>query len=285
MTEQNVKKEKIFLSPKISEYNKILAKNPGSIIFINLADEYRKGKMYEESIVVLEEGLKHHPGSVPALYMMGLIYFETNNFEKSKQYLDKLLSIKGDYINALKLISKIYIYNHWITDAKNTLKKAHSLKPDDSEIQTMLSEVDPEFRSGHQEGDQEYFIEESLDLDENENAVKGEDTGKSADPSPDNGSESNDTDDAPPVSSGTVTLARLYYDQGFYNKSISIIKRILAGDPMNQEAIQLYEEIAQTIKKKNKAGGKDDGNGNNADSDEKKAGRLGRFLRSITKNK
>ncbi len=258
MTDRSKQNNKVFLSPRVKEYNKILLKNPKSLVFINLGDEYRKGRLYQEAVLTLEEGLKHNPGSVAGLYMLGLVYFEMANYEKSRTYLEKVLAIKEDNLNALKLISRIYIFSHWISDAKDLLIKAIRLYPEDNELKGMFREVDPDYG--------------------NEPVKEQNATEKENDPSDEVPSYQED----PPTSIATVTLARLYIDQGFYQKGIAIAGKILKKDPMNQEAISLYEEAVEMLKKKRNAR-KADAAEDGPDSSKKRENRLRSFLKNITK--
>lgn len=258
MEDKKGKKEQVFLSPKIAEYDRMMMKNPRSLVFINLADEYRKGKLYQEAVVTLEQGLNEYPSSVPALCLLGQIYFEMANYEKSRQFLEKVLAIKDDNITALKLISRIYIFSHWITDAKNTLSKALSCYPEDEEIIGMLREVDPEFEYGGYEDQEPGEKPESLSGNRDEYQ---EDT---------------------PTSIATVTLARLYIQQGFCQKGIAILAKILKKDPMDQEAISLYEEASEKIRQKNE--NRKELSGSQSDESRvKKENKLRSFLRNIGK--
>ena len=47
------------------------AKEPGSKVFIPLAEEYGKAGMWEEAAAVLEDGLKTYPGFIAALDQSG----------------------------------------------------------------------------------------------------------------------------------------------------------------------------------------------------------------------
>lgn len=254
---ENKIKDEVFISPKIDEYNKLLQKNPRSVIFVNLAEEYRKGRLFTEAVIVLEEGLKYHPNSIPALNMLSSIYYELQDMEKCKIFAEKVLNLKDDNIQAIKLLAKVYIYYHWMSDAKKALFKAYNINQEDPEIIRTLKEIDPEFKI------------DDICSDE-DNVPNRQDKGN------------NDTyEKAPAGIGGTVTLARLYRDQGFYKKSLSILNKILGKDPMNPEAISLYEEIQAHISKKNieKPGlGPDD-----AGKTEIKTGRLKSFLNNIRK--
>lgn len=254
MEDKKEKKEKVFISPKIEEYSKILEKNPSSLVFLNLADEYRKGKLFQEAIMVLEEGIKKNPNSVPALYLLGEIYFELTQLEKAKDCIEKLMKLKDDNVNAMKLLSKIYIINHWVSDAKDILLKAHGFQPDDREIVNMLYEIDPSIIQNDKK-DNEEIKEDNIE--------------------------------EPPVSVGTITLAKLYFEQGFYNKSISILKKILKQDPMNQEAIALYEENMEKINPKtpDKMKQETDSHDKSGSSVKKRKSKLKAILENIKRRK
>ena len=68
-------KKDIELSPKIEDYHKKLSKDPDSLIFLPLAEEYRKIGMIEEAIFYLEEGLKKNPGYTLAKTTLARVLF------------------------------------------------------------------------------------------------------------------------------------------------------------------------------------------------------------------
>ncbi len=55
-----------------------LAKEPGSKVFIPLAEEYGKAGRWEDAVAVLEDGLKTYPGFITAMVALGRAYEQVN---------------------------------------------------------------------------------------------------------------------------------------------------------------------------------------------------------------
>ena len=256
------KKTHIHLSPKISEYAKILEKNPDSPIFINLADEYRKGKMFEEAVVILEEGLQRHPRSSRGFYLLGLVYYDSSQFDKARPQLEKALQINADNLRALKLLAKLYVSSQWFSDAKKLLHRAQKLAPHDREIGPLLAELEPEYQT--------------INAGQQPAAAV-----PPAEPSPAPQKQPSKPAEAPPVSAASLTLAALYLKQGFIKKAVHVLDKILRADPMNIEARNLREQAINQYKQKYNVPKP----ANQTQEKAKRPGGLRGFIANMTKSK
>ena len=63
---------------EIEDLKKKLSQNPDSLIFVPLADAYRKAGMLDEAIEVCKTGLEKHPMYTSARVVLGRIYNEKN---------------------------------------------------------------------------------------------------------------------------------------------------------------------------------------------------------------
>ena len=85
-----------------------LAKDPGSKVFIPLAEEYGKAGMWEEAVAVLEDGLKIYPGFITAMVALGRAYEQMNQPVKAKAILEESIKVSPDNLRAHRTLAKLY---------------------------------------------------------------------------------------------------------------------------------------------------------------------------------
>lgn len=84
------------------------AKEPGSKVFIPLAEEYGKAGMWEEAVAVLEDGLKINPGFITAMVALGRAYEQMNQPVKAKAILEEAIKSSPDNLRAHRILAKLY---------------------------------------------------------------------------------------------------------------------------------------------------------------------------------
>lgn len=83
-------------------------KEPGSKVFIPLAEEYGKAGMWEEAAGVLEDGLKTYPGFITAMVALGRAYEQMNQPVKAKAILEEAIKLSPDNLRAHRTLAKLY---------------------------------------------------------------------------------------------------------------------------------------------------------------------------------
>ena len=83
-------------------------KEPGSKVFIPLAEEYGKAGMWEEAAAVLEDGLKTYPGFITAMVALGRAYEQMNQAVKAKAILEEAVKLSPDNLRAHRTLAKLY---------------------------------------------------------------------------------------------------------------------------------------------------------------------------------
>ena len=85
-----------------------LAKEPGSKVFIPLAEEYGKAGMWEEAAAVLEDGLKVYPHFITAMVALGRVYEQVNQPVKAKAILEDAIKLSPDNLRAHRTLARLY---------------------------------------------------------------------------------------------------------------------------------------------------------------------------------
>lgn len=123
-----------------------LAKDPHSKAFLPLAEEYCKVGMWEEAVAVLEDGLKHYPGFITAMVVLGRAYDQLNQPTKARAVLEGATKLSPDNLRAHRTLIKIYAAQGMTEEALKSCRVILAMNPRDEEalsVQASLG-VQPE---------------------------------------------------------------------------------------------------------------------------------------------
>jgi tetratricopeptide (TPR) repeat protein len=129
------------LSPEVERLQNQLDRDPNSKVFLPLAEEYRRSKMPEEAIFVLEEGIKRNPTYSAAKIALARAYLEINEIMKAKQTIDEILSKMPHHPLAVKLHGDISFREGDFLEARKAYELVKQLNPMDLEVDQKLSEL------------------------------------------------------------------------------------------------------------------------------------------------
>jgi tetratricopeptide (TPR) repeat protein len=120
----------------------VLAKEPGSRVFIPLAEEYGKAGMWEEAVAVLEDGLKTYPGFITAMVALGRAYEQMNQPIKAKAILEEAIRLSPDNLRAHRTLAKLYAAQGANEAAIRSCNVILSIHPRDQEALTFRAGLD-----------------------------------------------------------------------------------------------------------------------------------------------
>jgi len=110
-----------------------LAKEPGSKVFIPLAEEYGKAGMWDEAAGVLEDGLRTYPGFITAMVALGRAYEQINQPVKAKAILEEAIKLSPDNLRAHRTLAKLYAEQGTNNAAIRSCNVILDLHPQDQE--------------------------------------------------------------------------------------------------------------------------------------------------------
>lgn len=119
-----------------------LAKEPGSKVFIPLAEEYGKVGRWEEAVVVLEDGLKTYPGFITAMVALGRAYEQVNQPIKAKAILEEAIKVSPDNLRAHRTLAKLYAAQGANEAAIRSCHVILSVNPQDQEALALQASLD-----------------------------------------------------------------------------------------------------------------------------------------------
>ncbi|MEK9140501.1 MAG: tetratricopeptide repeat protein [Nitrospirota bacterium] len=118
------------------------AKDPGSKVFIPLAEEYGKAGMWEEAVAVLEDGLKIYPAFITAMVALGRAYEQMNQPVKAKAILEEAIKVSPDNLRAHRTLAKLYAAQGAKESAIRSCNVILSMNPHDQEALSLCAGLD-----------------------------------------------------------------------------------------------------------------------------------------------
>ena len=123
----------------VEEYQKVLARDPGSRVFAALAESYRDLDLLDEAEEVSRRGLKLHPNYAPGYLALARVLikkFETKkgklppqNLEEALKLLHKATELAADNVLAWQILGEALLLNKSPKEALRAHKMALFLNP------------------------------------------------------------------------------------------------------------------------------------------------------------
>ncbi len=131
--------KKVGNAAEIDRLALVFAKDPGSKVFIPLAEEYGKAGMWEEAVAVLEDGLKTYPGFITAMVALGRAYEQMNQPVKAKAILEEAIKASPDNLRAHRILAKLYTAQGAKESAIRSCNVILSINPHDQEALSLCA--------------------------------------------------------------------------------------------------------------------------------------------------
>lgn len=189
---------------EIEEYTKKLTQNPESLVFVPLAESYRKSGMLDEAIETCQKGLQLHPSYMSARMVLGRTFMEKERFEEAAAEFNKVAAADVNNIMAHSLLGQVYLKQGKHTNAIEEFQKVLTLNPDDANAQQ--------------------WLQQALELAKTNGAVR-------SDPSPGRDARQE------------ISQAEAYTKQGDIESALKIYRLILEADPENLVVRQRLKDL------------------------------------------
>jgi tetratricopeptide (TPR) repeat protein len=95
-------------NPRIEDLRRRIQKDPASIAFAQLAEEYRRAGDCEEAVRVCEAGLAQHPAYLSARVTLGRALFELGRLEDARTEFLRVLDAAPDNLIAVGKLAEIH---------------------------------------------------------------------------------------------------------------------------------------------------------------------------------
>jgi tetratricopeptide (TPR) repeat protein len=131
---------------RIRDLERRLDMDPGSRLFVSLAEEYRKLGRFKQALSALQKGLLAHPGYVAAQVALGRVYVEVGQSTDAIATFTKVLVADPGNLVASRSLADIYLARGDKLESLKKLKLYRALSGDrkvDEQIATLESQVEP----------------------------------------------------------------------------------------------------------------------------------------------
>ena len=97
-------------NPRIEALRRRVEKDPASIAFAQLAEEYRRAGDYLQAITICREGLARHPGYLSAQVTLGRALIEVQQFDEARRELAAVVRVAPDNLAAIRALADIHLH-------------------------------------------------------------------------------------------------------------------------------------------------------------------------------
>ncbi|HYG67283.1 MAG TPA: tetratricopeptide repeat protein, partial [Anaeromyxobacteraceae bacterium] len=130
------------MAPSIVEkYEQILAADPRSRIFVELAKALLERGDAARAIEVCQRGLEHHPSSILGRVIWGRALLETGDVRAALDHFDIAIALDPGSPYAYNLVGEALVKRGLFREALPVLARAAELQPADARVQAWLDEA------------------------------------------------------------------------------------------------------------------------------------------------
>jgi len=128
-------------SGRIDELRRRVEKDPASIAFAQLAEEYRRAGRVREAIETCETGLTRHPGYLSARVTLGRALLEMGQLDSAQEELKRVLRTAPENLAALRGLAEIHHRRGELAEALAHYRTALEFARHDAELEHVIGEI------------------------------------------------------------------------------------------------------------------------------------------------
>ncbi|HEU4565294.1 MAG TPA: tetratricopeptide repeat protein [Gemmatimonadaceae bacterium] len=129
------------MSDEIRRLSEALARDPASLVFLQLGEELRRTGQLELAHKVSLRGLERHPYSAEAHHLFARVCIDRGELERALDEWDAVLRLAPDHVGALKGLGYVLFKQGKLEEAERALLRAAELAPGDPSIGAALTAV------------------------------------------------------------------------------------------------------------------------------------------------
>lgn len=140
---------------RLDELRRRILRDPASVLFVGLSEEYRRLGRFREAVDVAEAGLRHHPGYVAGRVSLARALIALGARGRARIELERVVDSVPDNIAALKLLVELCRDLNLPEQALAHLHRLAVLSPHDTEVRQSLDRVRdrPDEQAARRDGD------------------------------------------------------------------------------------------------------------------------------------
>src|SRR5262245_10181348 len=134
-------------NPRIDALRRRVQKDPASIAFAQLGEEYRRAGQYAEAADVCRAGLAIHPGYLSARVTLGRALIELGDLEHARRELEMVLGTARENLSAIRGLAEIHQRQGDVKAALAQYQRALSLAPNDPDLEETVADLTQQLES------------------------------------------------------------------------------------------------------------------------------------------
>src|SRR5947208_3242409 len=127
--------------PRIEDLRRRVQKDPVSIAFAQLAEEFRRSGQFQEAVDVCGAGLEIHPTYLSARVTLGRAFVELNQLDDAQSELELVLKSARENLAAIRGLAEIHHRRGALGEALTHYRAALALARNDPELQQTVTEL------------------------------------------------------------------------------------------------------------------------------------------------
>jgi tetratricopeptide (TPR) repeat protein len=128
-------------NPRIDDLRRRVQKDPASIAFAQLAEEYRRAGRPQEALDTCRAGLALHPGYLSARVTLGRALLELGQLDDAQEELETVLRSTAENLAAIRGLAEIHHARGSLQDALTYYKAALALAQNDPDLDETVSDL------------------------------------------------------------------------------------------------------------------------------------------------
>jgi tetratricopeptide (TPR) repeat protein len=128
-------------TPRIEDLKRRIQRDPASIAFAQLGEEYRRAGRYREAVETCRAGLARHPGYLSARVTLGRALTELGSLEQAVRELQDVLRVAPENRTALRGLADAVHRRGDLALALTYYESALALAPGDADLQQLVREL------------------------------------------------------------------------------------------------------------------------------------------------
>ena len=128
-------------NPRIEDLRRRVQKDPASIAFAQLAEEYRRAGSFQEAVETCLSGLARHPTYLSARVTLGRSLIELNELEEALNELEQVLKAAPENLAAIRGVAEIHQRRGNLPEALAQYRAALLLARNDPDLEQTVIDI------------------------------------------------------------------------------------------------------------------------------------------------
>ncbi len=197
-----------------------LRTEPGSPLFLSLAEELQKQERMEEAIDVLSEGLRHNPNFTAARLKLAQWYGNSGMYEEALREIEKVLTDHSDNLYARRLAFRLTKESGNTEAAGLHAREILSLRPYDREALSFIQGIEGA-KTGIERAPDQLVEDEMIEMKSSMSVCHIDNEELQRD----------------------IRQATLLTREGRFKEALMMCNMVLSSHPMERRVLQMKEEL------------------------------------------